>query len=105
MAVKGTLVKTLEFDEVATGKAQIQACAPMCGPVRKTDRRADTMSVNFFGGPGGQGARVWSAGKSVTDEHDREQLRARVRELEALCTDVLIAGVDIGLPQHLLNQL
>ena len=30
---------------------------------------------------------------------------ARIRELEALCTDVLVAGVDMGLPQHLLNQL
>jgi len=32
-------------------------------------------------------------------------LRARIRELESLCTDVLVAGVDIGLPQQLLNQL
>jgi CheY-like chemotaxis protein len=41
----------------------------------------------------------------VADQQDQEQLRARIRELEALCTDVLVAGVDIGLPQHLLNQL
>ena len=41
----------------------------------------------------------------MADQQDQEQLRARVRELEALCTDVLVAGVDIGLPQHLLNQL
>jgi CheY-like chemotaxis protein len=41
----------------------------------------------------------------VNDYQDREQLRTRIRELEALCTDVLVAGVDIGLPQHLLNQL
>jgi CheY-like chemotaxis protein len=40
----------------------------------------------------------------VTDQ-DQEKLRARIRELESLCTDVLVAGVDIGLPQHLLNQL
>jgi CheY-like chemotaxis protein len=62
------------------------------------------MAVNFFGGHDGAGARVWSAGRIVTD-HDQEKLRARVRELESLCTDVLVAGVDIGLPQHLLNQL
>ncbi len=41
----------------------------------------------------------------MADQQDQEQLRARVRELEALCTDVLVAGVDAGLPQHLLNQL
>lgn len=63
------------------------------------------MAVSFFGGPDGAGARVWSAGKFVTDEQDQEKLRERVRELEALCTDVLVAGVDLGLPQPLLNQL
>ena len=63
------------------------------------------MAVSFFGGPDGTGARVWSAGKFVTDQQDKEKLRARIRELESLCTDVLVAGVDIGLPQHLLNQL
>lgn len=63
------------------------------------------MAVSFFGGPDGEGARVWSSGRIVTDHQDQEQLRARIRELEALCTDVLVAGVDIGLPQHLLNQL
>ena len=63
------------------------------------------MAVSFFGGLDGAGARVWSAGKIVADQQDQEQLRARIRELEALCTDVLVAGVDIGLPQHLLNQL
>ena len=62
------------------------------------------MAVSFFGGHDGAGARVWSAGKLVTD-HDQDKLRARIRELESLCTDVLVAGVDIGLPQHLLNQL
>lgn len=63
------------------------------------------MAVSFFGGPDGAGARVWSAGKFVTDQQDKEKLRDRIRELEALCTEVLVAGVDIGLPQHLLNQL
>jgi CheY-like chemotaxis protein len=48
---------------------------------------------------------VWSAGAFVTDQQDKEKLRARIRELEALCTDVLVAGVDLGLPQPLLNQL
>lgn len=63
------------------------------------------MAVSFFGGQNGAGARVWSAGKFVSTQPDQEQLRARIRELEAICTDVLVAGVDIGLPQHLLNQL
>ncbi|HUQ89728.1 MAG TPA: response regulator [Vicinamibacterales bacterium] len=63
------------------------------------------MAVSFFGGQNGAGSRVWSAGKFVTNQQDQEQLRARIRELESLCTDVLVAGVDIGLPQHLLNQL
>jgi CheY-like chemotaxis protein len=44
-------------------------------------------------------------GKFVGEEQDKDNLRARIRELESLCTDVLVAGVDIGLPQHLLNQL
>ena len=63
------------------------------------------MAVSFFGGPDGAGARVWSAGKFVTEQQDKEKLRARIRELESLCTDVLVAGVDLGLPQQLLNQL
>lgn len=63
------------------------------------------MAVSFFGGSDGAGARVWSAGNFVTEQHDQEKLRARIRELESLCTDVLVAGVDLGLPQHLLNQL
>jgi CheY-like chemotaxis protein len=63
------------------------------------------MAVSFFGGPDGTGGRVWSAGRFVSEEHDKEKLRARIRELESLCTDVLVAGVDIGLPQPLLNQL
>ena len=41
----------------------------------------------------------------MANQQDQDQLRARIRELEALCTDVLVAGVDIGLPQPLLNQL
>lgn len=63
------------------------------------------MAVSFFGGQNGAGARVWSAGKFVSNHQGEEQLKARIRELESLCTDVLVAGVDIGLPQHLLNQL
>jgi CheY-like chemotaxis protein len=63
------------------------------------------MAVSFFGGPDGAGARVWSAGKFVAEQQDLDRLRARIRELEALCTDVLVAGVDLGLPQPLLNQL
>jgi CheY-like chemotaxis protein len=63
------------------------------------------MAVSFFGGPNGAGARVWSAGTFVTDQQDKDKLRERIRELESLCTDVLVAGVDMGLPQHLLNQL
>ena len=77
----------------------------MCGDVRDTERKQDSMAVSFFGGQDGAGARVWSAGKFVANHQDEEQLRARIRELESLCTDVLVAGVDIGLPQHLLNQL
>src|SRR5687767_12430641 len=63
------------------------------------------MAVSFFGGANGAGARVWSAGTFVSDQQDKDKLRERIRELESLCTDVLVAGVDIGLPQHLLNQL
>jgi CheY-like chemotaxis protein len=63
------------------------------------------MTVNFFGGQDGVGARVWSAGKLVANQPDPDQLRARISELESLCTDVLVAGVDLGLPQHLLNKL
>ena len=81
-------------------------CAPLCGAVRGTaGQKQDSMAVSFFGGQDGAGARVWSAGKFVSNPQDQEQLRARIRELESLCTDVLVAGVDIGLPQHLLNQL
>jgi CheY-like chemotaxis protein len=101
----GTLANWPVFTEFNDGSAQLDACAPMCGPVRAVERKQDSMAVSFFGGPDGAGARVWSAGRTVADQQDQEQLRARIRELEALCTDVLVAGVDIGLPQHLLNQL
>lgn len=93
------------FTGINEGDGQIGACAPMCGPVRAIGWKQDSMAVSFFGGPDGAGARVWSSGRFVADQQDQEQLRARIRELEALCTDVLVAGVDIGLPQHLLNQL
>jgi CheY-like chemotaxis protein len=63
------------------------------------------MAVSFFGGQNGAGSRVWSLGKLVSNQQNEDQLRARIRELESLCTDVLVAGVDIGLPQPLLNQL
>jgi CheY-like chemotaxis protein len=76
----------------------------MCGDVRNMERQ-DSMAVNFFGGHDGAGARVWSAGKFVTNHQDEDELRARIKELESLCTAVLVAGVDIGLPQNLLNQL
>jgi CheY-like chemotaxis protein len=62
------------------------------------------MAIGFFGGPDGKGSKVWSASRIVTEQNN-EQLLARVRELEALCTEVLVTGVDIGLPQRLLNRL
>jgi CheY-like chemotaxis protein len=80
-------------------------CRPICGDVCGNERKQVRMAVSFFGGQDGAGARVWSAGKFVANQQDQEQLRARIRELESLCTEVLVAGVDIGLPQHLLNQL
>lgn len=82
----------------------MEVCAPHVRDVRIPERQ-DSMAVSFFGGHGGAGARVWSAGKFVANEQDEDQLRARIKELESLCTDVLVAGVDIGLPQNLLNQL
>lgn len=78
---------------------------PMCADVSESERKQGSMAVSFFGGQDGAGARVWSASKFVANNQDQEQLRARIRELESLCTDVLVAGVDLGLPQHLLNQL
>jgi CheY-like chemotaxis protein len=79
----------------------------VCGSVRglTRERKQVSMTMGFFGGQDGTGARVWSAGKFVANHQSEEQLKARIRELESLCTDVLVAGVDIGLPQHLLNQL
>ena len=62
------------------------------------------MTVNFLGGPDGQGSKAWSA-SSIVKNQDNDQLVARVRELESLCTEVLVAGVDIALPQRLLNRL
>jgi len=100
-----TLANWPVFKEFVDSVAQEGACAPMCGPVREMGWKQDSMAVSFFGGPDGAGARVWSAGRMVGDQQNQEELRARIRELEALCTDVLVAGVDIGLPQHLLNQL
>jgi CheY-like chemotaxis protein len=93
------------FKEMQDSTAHSETCAPMCAPVREMGRKQDRMALSFFGGPDGAGARVWSTGRIVADQQNHEQLRARIRELEALCTDVLVAGVDLGLPQHLLNQL
>ena len=106
----GTVANSPVFKEFSEHAAHGEVCAPMCGDVRDPgwtqDRwKQDSMAVSFFGGPDGAGARVWSAGRIVADQQDQELLRARIRELEALCTDVLVAGVDLGLPQHLLNQL
>lgn len=101
----GTLANWPVFKEMKDNAAHSEVCAPMCGPVREMGRKQDSMALSFFGGPDGAGARVWSTGRIVADQQDHEQLRARIRELEALCTDVLVAGVDLGLPQHLLNQL
>jgi CheY-like chemotaxis protein len=63
------------------------------------------MAVSFFGGPSGSGGRVWSASRFVGEDIDQEQLLGRIHELESLCTEVLVAGVDLGLPQRLLNRL
>lgn len=63
------------------------------------------MAVSFFGGPSGSGGRVWSASGFVGEHLDQQELLGRIRELESLCTEVLVAGVDLGLPQRLLNQL
>jgi CheY-like chemotaxis protein len=101
----GMLAKWPEFAKLVEPQKWDEVCAPMCGTVREGDRKQDSMAVTFFGGQDGIGSRVWSSGKFVADQQDQEQLRARIRELESLCTDVLVAGVDIGLPQHLLNQL
>jgi len=99
-----TLANWPDFAKFLAPDVRKEACAPMCGDVRSAERMQDSMAISFFGGPDGAGARVWSAGKLVSDQN-QDQLRARIRELESLCTDVLVAGVDLGLPQHLLNRL
>jgi CheY-like chemotaxis protein len=104
----GTPANRPDFFRFTTLHGWAHACARMCADARgtgQTEDKRDSMAVSFFGGHDGAGARVWSAGKLVKDQQDNDQLRARIRELESLCTDVLVAGVDIGLPQHLLNQL
>jgi CheY-like chemotaxis protein len=93
------------FEKMNGHAAHSEPRAHVWDPVREMGRKQGSMAINFFGGLDGAGARVWSTGRNVADKQDHEQLRARIRELEALCTDVLVAGVDIGLPQHLLNQL
>lgn len=95
-----------DMSELMARPVCADVCAPMCGcaPIRIGVKRV-SMAVNYFGTKDGAGARVWSASKFVADKQSDEQLKARIRELEALCTDVLVAGVDIGLPQQLLNQL
>jgi CheY-like chemotaxis protein len=100
----GTSQKGLNFKGFAREASEPDACAPMCGSVREMGWQ-DSMGVTFFGGQDGAGARVWSASKFVNDQQDKDELLARIRELESLCTEVLVAGVDIGLPQRLLNQL
>jgi len=100
----GGSAEWLVFDGITRKGAPIEACAPMCGSVRDTEQQ-DSMGVSFFGGQDGAGARVWSASKIVDKHQDQQELLARIRELESLCTEVLVAGVDLGLPQRLLNQL
>jgi CheY-like chemotaxis protein len=104
-----TLANWPDFQRFLEPQGGDTTCAPMCGDVRgtvtKEGWKQDSMAVSFFGGHDGTGSRVWSATKFVSDQQDQEKLRSRIRELESLCTDVLVAGVDIGLPQHLLNQL
>src|SRR5258708_567444 len=99
-----TPAKWLEFEEFTARAVELDARAPMCGAVRAQPDGRDTMAVSFFGGQGGAGSRVWSASRIVKDQNN-EQLLARVRELESLCTEVLVTGVDMALPQRLLNRL
>jgi CheY-like chemotaxis protein len=87
------------------GSPSVRTLAGPAVYVNKYQGKAGPVAVSFFGGPDGIGARVWSAGKFVSEQQDLERLRARISELEALCTDVLVAGVHLGLPQHVLNQL
>jgi CheY-like chemotaxis protein len=100
-----TLANWPEIDDFTTSHVCDDVCAPMCGDVSDQEEKQGSMAISFFGGPDGAGARVWSAGKFVAEQQDTERLLARIRELESLCTDVLVAGVDIGLPQTLLNKL
>ena len=59
--------------------------------------------MNFFSGPK---SRVWSGSILVSDQQNPDRLRARIHELESLCTDVLdAAAADLGLPEPLLNRL
>ena len=62
------------------------------------------MAVSFLADRTGRAPRLVGI-KLVTKDLDKEELLARIRELESLCTEVLVAGVDLGLPQRLLNQL
>jgi len=100
----GSTASRLDFEEFAAAQAGRAVCAPMCADVRSEEWKKATMGVSFFGGPDGVGSRVWSASAMMKDQ-DHERLLERVRELESLCTEVLVAGVDLGLPQRLLNQL
>ncbi len=104
-----TLANWPDLQKFVEPKTCGTSCAPMCGDVCGTVTREgwkqDNIAVSFYGGQDGAGASVWSADQLVSDQQEQEKLRARVRELESLCADVLVAGVDIGLPQHLLNQL
>jgi CheY-like chemotaxis protein len=43
--------------------------------------------------------------RRTTSSNDPEALRARVSELEALCAEVYVAAVELGLPRSLLNRL
>lgn len=93
-----------DFKEFAQEQAGRRVCAPMCATVRDAGEKQDSMGVAFIGGADGPRSHGWPASNIVTNQ-DRDQLLARVRELESLCTEVLVAGVDIGLPQRLLNRL
>jgi CheY-like chemotaxis protein len=61
------------------------------------------MGLSFVEGPSGRPVPVGSLNR--VDTQDPEVMRGRVRELEALCADVLMAAVELGLPQPLLNRL
>jgi CheY-like chemotaxis protein len=99
-----TSVVLEDFEKFAPQSAARGECAPMCADERGDRRKQVSMAVSFFGGVNGAGSRVWSASGTV-NEQDHDELLARVHELESLCTEVLVAGVDIGLPQRLLNRL